>query len=256
MINNLITSNNEQPFNDLAVNNASVNNQDKLILLIENDQQLANVLQQCMQTDGYQVVQKNRDKSIEQSLTDMEADMVILDIGFSNLSSLSVISKIRHHFKGPLVVLTSRDSEQEQITAFNLGVEEYLVKPLSANIFSVRIAALFKHYVKPHTAGENNQVCVGDLTLYPSSHKCQVGSHAIVLTQFEFKLLHLLVENTGKIMTRDYIYQSLLGREYNGSERTVDVRVSQLREKLTIEGQQKTHIETIWGQGYMLNVVD
>ncbi|OUR60853.1 hypothetical protein A9Q74_11980 [Colwellia sp. 39_35_sub15_T18] len=256
MTNNLMTENNEPLFNDLAVNNDSVSNQDKLILLIENDQLLSNALQQRMQASGYQVVPKSRDKSIEQSLTGMQADMVILDIGFSDLSSLSVINKIRHYFKGPLVVLTSRDSEQEQITAFNLGVDEYLVKPLSANIFSVRVTALFKHYVKAQTINEDNQVCVGDLTLYPISHKCQVGQHAIVLTQFEFKLLRLLAENKGKIMTRDYIYQSLLGREYNGSERTVDVRVSKLREKLTIEGQQQIHIETIWGQGYMLNVVE
>ncbi len=96
--------------------------------------------------------------------------------------------------------------------------DEYLVKLLSANIFSVRIAALFKHYVKAQAIDENSKICVGDLTLSPFAHKCQVGQHAIALTQFEFKLLCLLADNVGKIMTRDYIYQSLLGREYNGSE--------------------------------------
>ncbi len=256
MTNNLMTKNSEQSLNSLAANNASANNQAKLILLIENDQLLSNTLRQHLQASGYQVMQKCRDKSLEQNLIDIQADMIILDIGFSHLSSLSVIEKIRHHFNGRLVILTSRDSEQEQITAFNLGVDEYMVKPLSANIFSVRIAALFKHYVKAQAVDENSQICVGDLTLYPFAHRCQVGQHVIALTQFEFKLLCLLADNVGKIMTRDYIYQSLLGREYNGSERTVDVRVSQLREKLTIKGQQKTHIETVWGQGYMLNIVE
>jgi len=256
MKNNLTTENSEQSFYDLSVSNTLVSNQDKLILLIENDQLLSSIIQQRMQTSGYQVVQRYRDKDIEQNLTSTTADMIILDIGFSNLSSLSIINIIRHYFKGPLVLLTARDSEQEQITAFNLGVDEYLVKPLSVNILLVRIAALFKRYGKAQIINEDNPIYVGDLTLYPCAHKCQVGQHTIVLTQFEFKLLRLLAENEGKIMTRDYIYQSLLGREYNGSERTVDIRVSKLREKLTIEGLQKTHIESIWGQGYMLNIAE
>lgn len=256
MTNNLTTENSEQSLNNLAISNISASSQNKLILLIENDQLLSNTLQRHMQAHGYKVVHKFRDDNFEQTLINMQADMVILDVGFSDLTSLSAIEKIRSYFNGPLVLLTSRDSEQEQVTAFNLGVDEYLVKPISANIFSVRIDALFRRCFKSHVIDESSQVSVGDLTLYPFSHKCKLGQHSIALTQFEFKLLCLLAENAGKIMNRDYIYQTLLGREYNGSERTVDVRVSQLREKLNVDSHQQTRIETIWGQGYMLNVVD
>lgn len=78
---------------------------------------------------------------------------------------------------------------------------------------------------------------MGDLTLLPFSFKCQVNGQPITLTQLEFKLLYLLVSNEGKIMSRNFIYKTLLGRDYNGSEITVDVRMSQLREKLTCQGQ-------------------
>jgi DNA-binding response OmpR family regulator len=256
MTNSLIAGINESSLNNLAVSIVSTNSQTQSILLIENDQLLSYTLKQQLHSQGYKVEQRLRDDNFEQYLSSQQTDMVILDIGFSDVNGLSAIEKIRRSFDGPLVLLTSRDSEQEQVTAFNLGVDEYLVKPISANIFAVRIASLFRRYVKPTIIDENSQITAGDLTLYPFSRKCTLGEHSIALTQFEFKLLSLLAENAGKILSRDYIYNSLLGREYNGVERTVDVRVSQLRDKLTMESHQKTRIETIWGQGYMLNIAD
>lgn len=226
------------------------------ILLIGSDQQLSDLFQLQLRSQGYQVQQKQYDDSIEESITKIQPEMVILDIGFSDLNSLHQIVTIRAMFSGPLILLTSRDSEQEQVMAFNLGVDEYLVKPISKNIFDVRVSALFKRYVTLQSINKKAQLKLGDLTLFPFTFKCQINEQPIALTQFEFKLLHLLVKNTGKIMSRDFIYATLLGREYNGVERTVDVRVSQLREKLTRHGQQQTQIETVWGQGYMLNLIN
>lgn len=226
------------------------------ILLIENDLELSALYKQQLCSFGYQVKQKCRDDSIPDSITQNRPDMIVIDIGFSNLSKLSVITSIRALFIGPLVLLTSRDSEQEQIMAFTLGVDEYLVKPISKNIFYVRVFALFKRYVKAQLMEQPAQIQLGDLTLFPFALKCQVNGQSIALTQLEFKLLHLLVSYQGKIMSRDFIYKTLLGRNYNGSERTVDVRMSQLRDKLTRQGQQQTRIETVWGQGYMLNLLN
>lgn len=238
-------------------NNFTVSSvENSTILLIGNDQRLSNLFQQQLYTHGYQVIQKHRDENILASISINNPYLVILDIGFSNLSMLNLITKIRAIFSGPLVLLTSRDSEKEQITAFNLGVDEYLVKPVSENILNVRIDSLFRRYTKRIEVQNQAQVQVGDLTLYPQTYKCQLDGENVPLTQFEFKLIRLLAENVGKIMKRDLIYTNLLGREYNGSERTVDVRVSQLRDKLIKKGQSKFYIETIWGQGYMLNLVN
>ncbi len=224
------------------------------ILLIGNDQRLSDLFQHQLYTHGYQVIQKHRDEHILTSISINKPYLVILDIGFSNLAILSVITKIRTIFSGPLVLLTSRDSEKEQIAAFHLGADEYLVNPVSENILNIRIDSLFRRYANKIAAEEQSQIQLGDLTLYPYTYKCQLDGQNIPLTQFEFKLIRLLADNVGKIMTRDFIYTSLLGREYNGSERTVDVRVSQLRDKLTKSSQSKLHIETVWGQGYMLTL--
>jgi len=226
------------------------------ILFIGDDQQLSRLLQKQLCSRGYQVRHKKRADSIEDSITKNRPEMVVLDISFSDLSSLHLIIKVRAVFSRLLILLTSQGSEQDQIMAFNLGVDEYLVKPISKNIFDVRVSALFKRYIKSQSVVKQTQIESGDLTLFPIVFKCQVNGQPITLTQFEFKLLHLLVTNEGKIMSRDCIYRSLLGREYNGTERTVDVRMSQLREKISRQGQQNTRIETVWGQGYMLNVLN
>jgi len=154
------------------------------------------------------------------------------------------------------VLLTSQNSEQEQITAFNLGIDEYLVKPISENILNVRVDALLRRSIKAAAEDDRSHVQVGNLDLFPYSFKCQLAGKDIPLTQFEFKLLKLLADNVGKIMNRGFIYTELLGREYNGCERTVDVRVSQLRDKLTQKGEQQVRIETVWGQGYMLSLMN
>jgi DNA-binding response OmpR family regulator len=193
------------------------------VLLVGSDQRLSDLIQHQLFTHGYHVTQKKRDESIANSISKNSPYLVLLDIGFSNIAMLSVITQIRAVFTGPLVLLTSRDSEQEQITAFNLGADEYLVKPVSENILNVRIDSLFKRYNKQVLVDEESQIQLGELTLFPHSYKCQLGSENISLTQFEFKLLRLLAENVGKIMSRDFIYTDLLGRDYNGSERTVDL---------------------------------
>jgi len=95
---------------------------------------------------------------------------------------------------------------------------------------------------------------VGDICLEPKAQRCFVNEEIVKLTGFEFNLLRLLIENEGQILSRDQLYSTLLGRVYNGAERTIDVRMSQLREKLISSNMTKVRIETIWGQGYMLSI--
>jgi len=248
---NFVTENRIEPSNILSCDTVK----GRSILLIGSDPQQSDSFQQQLCRHGYQVQQKQSDDSIGESIVRNQPKIVILDIGFSGLSKLYLITSIRAVFTGPLVLLTCCVSEQEQVMAFNLGVDEYLINPISINIFDVRVAALFKRFIKSQSIDQQDQIQLGDLTLFPFSFKCQVDGQSIALTQFEFKLLYLLASNEGKIMSRDFIYKALLSREYNGIERTVDVRVSQLRDKLTRQGVQKTQIETVWGQGYMLSLL-
>jgi DNA-binding response OmpR family regulator len=226
------------------------------ILFLKSDQKLSNLLLHKSLTHTYRVIEKQYDESILTNVSMNKPTLIIMDIGFNSLPILSIVPKIRAVFSGPLVILTSQESEKEHITAFNLGVDEYLVVPISENILNVRVNSLVKRFSKKITSDERAEIQCGNLTLYPHAYKCSLKGVNIPVTRFEFKLLRLLIDNIGKVMSRDLIYRELLGREYNGSERTVDVRVSQLREKLIKNSESQFRVETVWGQGYMLSEIN
>ncbi len=225
------------------------------VLIIEDDRMVSTLLKASLEKSGFIAHQVFRGDHAQDAMGRFQPDVVVLDLNLPGLDGFHVCHQIRSYFKGPIVVLTASDIETEQITAFNLGADDYLVKPISPAILQVRIESLLRR----QPIQSNNVIAkmfrVGDVALYPEANKCQVNGKGIRLSSFEFKLLALLLRNVGRVMTRDSIYNLLLGREYNGIERTVDVRISKLRDKLTTEGMKKTKIETVWGRGYVLNEI-
>lgn len=227
------------------------------ILIIENDLYLSSLLQPAFVEQGYAVSQSyykgQLTAELKNAIIDKPSQLVVLNLGFTEPSQLTIIRDIRQIFNGPLIVISTQGSELEEVQAFNFGADEYLLKPVSENILSVRIAALFRRYNQKIKQTELASLSLGDLCLEPKAQRCFVNENIVKLTGFEFNLLRLLLEREGQILSRDKLYGTLLGRVYNGVERTIDVRMSQLREKLLRAGMTKIQIETIWGQGYMLS---
>ncbi|MGB0937164.1 MAG: response regulator transcription factor [Colwellia sp.] len=191
--------------------------------------------------------------SLSESIVQNAPKLVIYEIGTTSQDKLSAVREIRTFYEGALMVVATSSSEQAQVSAFNIGVDEFLVKPVSFNIILCRVKALLKRCESNYVTSPD-KILIGDIALFPQSQKCEVKNTEVPLTFFEFKLLMLLAKNAGKVMSREEIYSSLLSRAYNGSERTVDVRMSQLRDKLSIRGVKNGAIETVWGRGYMFNV--
>jgi DNA-binding response OmpR family regulator len=229
------------------------------ILLIESDFYLSSSFQVTLAEKGYSVTHARYSDLLDQKLkviiASIKPDMIIADLGHSSSSKLETIREIRSFYQDFLIVISSSRNEEEEVESFQLGVDEYLIKPVSANILSVRASALFRRNNQKLNINEENSICVGDILLEPKSQKCFVNNEKVKLTGFEFNLLKLLLINQGSILSRDNIYIALLGRAYNGTERTVDVRVSQLREKLISGNMKKCQIETVWGKGYMVSLI-
>ena len=225
------------------------------ILLVEDDQMISNLLKSYLEKLGYVVYQTFRGDLAKQSVIDHQPDLILLDIGLPGVDGIKVCHELREIFSGPIMMLTSHDSVDEEVMAFNVGADDFLKKPVAPKVLKVRVEALFRRQPSQTLIQAMDKVQVGDITLYPSSQKCQINDKGIQLSTFEFRLLGLLLRNVGKVMSRDSIYTALLGRHYNGEERTVDVRVSRLREKLANVGVEQAKIETVWGRGYILNEV-
>lgn len=225
------------------------------ILLIEDDRMVSALIKSSFEKFGYTVHQTFKGDHAQNAMSKYQPDIIILDICLPGVNGFNLCHTIRETFKGPLIVMTTRDSEQDQITALGLGVDDYLIKPISFNLLKARVEAVARRLPQLDKVQPPQKVEVGDIALYPQAQTCKVNGQAIRLSGFEFQLLLLLLSNVGKVLTRDQIYNLLLGREYNGIERTIDVRISTLRDKLASKGMEKTQIETVWGKGYILNTV-
>jgi len=229
------------------------------LLLIENDHYLSQAFLINDNKPYYQTTKIRTDEVANQKLksylVDNRPNMIVLNVGFSANEQLSIIRDIRALFDGLLIIVSSNHSEQEQIDALTLGVDDYLSKPMDSRILMMRIEGLFRRQINKINSPELDSLTMGEVCLKPNSQKCFINGSGVKLTKFEFNLLTSLVEHEGNILSRDELYSTLLRRTYNGVERTLDVRMSQLREKLTIAGMKDNQIETVWGQGYMFNHV-
>lgn len=227
------------------------------ILLIENDHYLSKSFLRHGNQSIYQTTKIPTGDLLTQQLKNYlienQTNMIVLNIGLSDSKSLLIIRDIRALFDGLLVVVSSNNSEQEHLDAFKLGADDYLLKPIDDRILMMRIEALLHRQNSKVNQVELASLSVGDICLQPKAQKCFIKGVMVKLTTFEFNLLKALIEHQGKILSRDELYSTLLKRTYNGVERTLDVRMSQLREKLTTGGMKHSYIETVWGQGYMFN---
>ncbi|TYK65873.1 response regulator transcription factor [Colwellia echini] len=227
------------------------------LLLIEDDRYLSQAFLVNDNKTAYQTTKICAGNSLKADLVkyldEHRPDMIVLDVGFSGSESLSVIRNIRHLYDGILFIVSDNNSEQEQFSALKLGADDYLVKPMDSRILMMRIEGLLRRQNPVINQVDLASLTMGDVCLQPKSQKCFINGEGVKLTTFEFNLLKSLVEHQGNILSRDELYSTLLRRTYNGVERTLDVRMSQLREKLTMAGMKDNQIETVWGQGYMFN---
>jgi len=226
----------------------------KKILLIEDDLMVSNLLKSFLEKSNFIVEQVFRGDLAKEAVIEHQPDLVILDITLPELNGFDVCHSLREIYHEPIIVLTAREAEEDQISAFNLGADDFISKPVSPRILKARLEAMLRR--KPSNTTRPLQVFkLGNIALYPQANKCEINGNSIRLSSFEFQLLALLTRNAGRVMTRDAIYDVLLNRQYNGVERTVDVRISKLRDKLLNEGMTHVRIETVWGKGYILNEV-
>jgi len=239
---------------NLAQYNSKAKNR-STILLIEDDRMVSTLIKSYLEKSGFVVYQALREDFEIGSVAKHQPDLVILDIGSPEVDGLQVCHQVREVYDGPITILSGRDQDNDQITAFKLGADDYILKPVAPGVLKVRVEALLRRQPLQDNLRSPSIFRVGDITLFPQANKCEVKEKKVSLSSFEFQLLALLLRNAGRVMTRDAIYNLLLGREYNGTERTVDVRISKLRDKLMTEGMVKTKIETVWGKGYILNEI-
>ena len=223
----------------------------KHILIVEDEKDLSDTLEYNFKNAGYKVsMSLEGNKAISLATGKNNPDLVILDLMLPDISGLDVCKEIRSNpvsKNTPILMLTAKGEEVDRILGFELGADDYLVKPFSLRELTLRVAALLKRNV-PVESDEN--IILGDLNIDLAAHRVFVESNEVTLTAKEFDLLVHLARHNGRVQTRDYLLEQIWGYSSDVTTRTVDTHIKRLRSKI---GSFGNLIETVRSIGYRLN---
>lgn len=223
----------------------------KKILLVEDDRQLSDLVTDFLTSEGYHVKQEFRGDTVAKRVELFSPDLIILDIMLPGKDGFAVCRDLRPTFLGPILMLTAKGTDFDQVLGLEIGADDYVIKPVEPRVLLARVTALLRRGELPNQSQEVGEISCGHLHINKASRKVTLKDDNVDLTSQEFDLLWLLAIKAGEVQNRDYIYKAVVGREYDGLDRSVDVRISRIRKKLFDDSETPFRIKTIWGQGYL-----
>lgn len=221
------------------------------ILVADDEQLIRKLINDCLSKEGHEVIEAEdglQALNIFKSYKDI--DMALLDIMMPEIDGWEVCRKIRETSGIPILLVSARSQDFDQIMGFESGADDYVTKPFSLTILSKRVDALLKRGASPVKKKENDNITLDDLIINPLAHEVYLEGTAIELTLKEYKILLKLASHPGRVYTREQLLDEVWGYEYEGDARTVDSHVARLRTKLGEWGVN--HIKTIYGTGYKI----
>ena len=220
------------------------------ILIIEDEPELVRVLRSYLEQAGYSVISANRGDTGLSTWEQRHPDLVILDLNLPGMDGLDVARAIRRKSSTPIVMLTARVEETDELIGLELGADDYIPKPFSPRVVVARVRALLRRAeVQP---AEAQVLKVGDLEIDLDAHVALRGGLPLDLTPTEFSLLATLASQPGRVFSRLQLLESSQGTAYEGYERTIDAHIKNLRAKVEPHPKKPQYIETVFGVGYRL----
>jgi two-component system response regulator RstA len=223
------------------------------ILIVEDDQRLAELTRDYLLSNGLNVAIEMDGAQAAARILQEQPDLVVLDLMLPGEDGLSICRKVRGQYEGPILMLTARTDDMDQVLGLEMGADDYVCKPVRPRVLLARIRALLRRMegneVQP--AGERRRLQFGQLVIDNAMREAWLGEQAIELTSAEFDLLWLLTSNAGRILSREEIFNALRGIEYDGQDRSIDVRISRIRPKIGDDPMHPRLIKTVRSKGYL-----
>lgn len=219
------------------------------ILIVEDDQRLAELTAEYLQANGYEVAVEGDGGRAARRIIDSQPDLVILDLMLPGEDGLSICRRVRGQYAGPILMLTARSDELDQVQGLDMGADDYVCKPVRPRLLLARITALLRRSEAPESKRQELQF--GPLRIDNRLREAWLGEQAIELTGAEFDLLWLLTSNAGRVLSREEIFTSLRGVGYDGQDRSIDVRISKIRPKIGDDPIHPRLIKTLRSKGYL-----
>lgn len=217
------------------------------ILIVEDEKNMQDIIAEYMQKGGHACLTADDGVDAMMVLKNTPVDLMILDVMMPHLDGFSVCKLAREMSNMPIIMLTAKNGEDDKLKGYEYGVDDYMTKPFSLKVLSAKVTALLRRT----SSALADTMQAGKITLLPASHKVYLNGEEISLTHTEYELLHFFMGNPGQIFTRDQLLNRIWGYDFEGTTRTVDVHIKNLRQKLQDEGK---HIVTLIRSGYKFEV--
>jgi DNA-binding response OmpR family regulator len=216
------------------------------ILVVDDESRMRKLLKDFLVKSGYEVLEaEHGEQAVDLFMKVKDIALVILDIMMPKMDGWQVCREIRKESNVPIIMLTAKSSEADELKGFELGVDEYISKPFSPKILVARVEAVLR---RSNAAAPDEVIRVGEITIDKSAHQVTVDGNVVELSYKEFELLTYFAENQGIALSREKILNNVWNYDYYGDARTIDTHVKKLRSKLGEKCGE--YIKTIWGMGY------
>ena len=219
------------------------------ILVVDDESRMRKLLKDFLEREGYRVIEAADGlEAMERFYEDKEIALLILDVMMPNMDGWQVCREVRQSSKVPIIMLTARSEERDELQGFELGVDEDISKPFSPKILVARAEAILR---RAHALDAEQTLNAGGISVDKSAHQVKIDGAETELSYKEFELLTYFIENQGIALSREKILNNVWNYDYFGDARTIDTHVKKLRNKL---GDKGNYIKTIWGMGYKFEV--
>jgi two-component system, OmpR family, response regulator len=223
------------------------------VLYIEDDERLARLTAQYLESHGVRVtVAANGDEGLAQALK-QPPDVVLLDLMLPGMGGLEICRRLRERVDTPIIMVTAHGEETDRIVGLEGGADDYIAKPFSSRELLARIRAQARR-ARGQVGPAAQVIVVGDLRIEPQGMRATVGDRVLALTSYEFALLRALAERAGRVLTREQLMDMVRGNAEEAFDRSIDVHISHLRQKLGDDPRNPRLLKTVRGAGYMLAV--
>ncbi len=222
----------------------------KKILLVDDEAAIVQSLRYNLEKNGYLVTAAGDGRSAVALAASEAPDLVILDIMLPLLDGIEACKEIRKTSTVPIIMLTAKDQEFDKVLALELGADDYVTKPFSLGEIIARVKARLRRQEVDHDQ-RDEAITIGEISIDRSRQRLVVRGDVVALAPKEFRLLHVLMENRGRIVTRQMLLEKVWGYDFEGEHQTISVHVRWLREKIEVDPNNPRHIITVRSRGYM-----
>ncbi|KGJ92255.1 response regulator [Colwellia psychrerythraea] len=224
------------------------------ILIIDDDAELTSLISQFLTMNGYQVSVEHNGANALTTVAHIQPDLIVLDLMLPGVDGLTICRQLKPDFINPIIMLTALDDDIDEVTGLEVGADDYLCKPIKPRVLLAHIRAQLRRqsHFKNLSLQDIKQVSNGALTIDIRKRIVRYNESDITLSSAEFDLLWVLAMNAGSIISRDQLHKEIFKLDYDGFDRSIDLRISRLRKKLGDDPKEPKIIKTIRNKGYLL----